>query len=118
MAFTLPQSADDVTPSIVLVGVPSEKALQRVITKLNLNNIDFSAFYEPDNDMGLSAVATVPLTEGQRAALGNYKLWNESQFLLAHSSAVRAPSSQEDGGRLFESGCANHGQVGNAMQEV
>lgn len=88
MAYTLTQSVEPLTPSIVLVGVPSQKALKRVIQKLSLNRIEFSAFHETDNDMGLSAVATVPLTEQQRSVLQNYKLWNEKS-LLAHSSVVR-----------------------------
>jgi hypothetical protein len=106
MAYTLTQSVEPLTPSIVLVGVPSQKALQRVIDKLALNRIEFVVFNEPDNDLGLTAVATVPLNEEQRAALQNYKLWNEKS-LLAHSSVVRASTSQEDEGRWFESGCAN-----------
>lgn len=106
MAYALPQSVDDFTPSIVLIGVPSKKALEKVFSKLKINRISASAFYESDDDMGLSAVATVPVNDEQRAILQNYKLWNENEFLHAHSSVVRAPSSQEDGGRLFESVCA------------
>lgn len=101
MSYALSQSVDDFTPSIVLIGVPNKKALQKVLLKLQENRIDASAFYEPDNDLGLTAVATVPLTEEQRVVLQNYKIWN-----LPHptSSVVRAPSSQDEGGRLFESG--------------
>lgn len=108
MAYTLPQSADPTTPSIVLIGVPDKKALLKVIQKLKLNRIEYSAFYESDDDMGLSAVATVPLDEDRRAVLQNYKLWNENNLTFTHarSSAVRAPSSQEDGGPSFESGRA------------
>ena len=103
MAYTLTQSVEMPTPSIVLIGVPSRKSLEKVITKLKLNNIDFSAFYEMDGDMGLSAVATVPLCEEKRAILSKYKLWNINDFSHACSSVVRAPDSQESGGRLFES---------------
>jgi hypothetical protein len=105
MAYTLSQSVDDSAPSIVLVGVPSQKALERVISKLQSNNIEHSAFYESDDDMGLTAVATVPLGEGQRQCLRGYKLWRPEQVSHAASSVVRAPSSQEDGGHRFES-CA------------
>ena len=105
MAYTLPQSVDPVTPSIVLIGVPNKKALLRVIEKLKLNHIEFSVFDEPDDDLGLTAVATVPLTEAQRALLQNYKLWSEEEFLHARSSVGRAPS-KSDGGPSFESGHA------------
>ena len=103
MAYTLSQSADDITPSIVLVGVPDKKALEKVIKKLKLNRIEFSAFHESDDDIGLSAVSTVPLNEEQRAILQNYKLWNENNLTSAPSSVVRAPSPQGEGGRWSES---------------
>ena len=108
MAFTLPQSADPVTPSIVLIGVPNQKSLLRVIEKLRLNQIEFSAFDEPDHDLGISSVATVPLDAEQRAILKNYKPWNEEDFLHARSSVGRAPS-KSDGGPSFESGRATKG---------
>ena len=86
MAYTLPQSVDLTTPSLVLIGVPDKKALKKVISKLRLNSIEFSVFDEPDDDLGLTAVATVPLTEDQRVVLQNYKLF-------ARSSVVRAGDS-------------------------
>lgn len=103
MAYALPQSVEDLPPSIVLIGVPNRRALERVIEKLRLHRIEFSPFFESDGDMGLSAVATVPLSEDERALLQNYKLWNESDFSIARSSVVRAPSLQGEGGRGFES---------------
>lgn len=105
MASTLMQSVDHVTPSIVLVGTPNVKSLRRVIEKLTLNHIGFSAFEEPDNDLGLTAVATVPLNAEQRDVLKNYKLWNKNDFSHARSSVVRAPL-KSDGGPSFEPGRA------------
>ena len=102
MAFTLPQSADPSTPNLVLIGVPNKKALEKVIQKLKLHGIDHSAFDEPDRDLGLTAVATVPVTEEQRAILRNYKLWKEENVSYAPSSVVRAPL-MSDGGPRFES---------------
>lgn len=102
MAYTLLQSVDDFTPSIVLIGVPDKKALEKVIKKLKMNRIESSAFYESDDDIGLSAVVTVPLNEEQRAILQNYKLWNENNLTYAPSSVVRAPLLS-DGGRWSES---------------
>ena len=61
MASALSRSIDGDTPSIVLIGVPNKKALERVIDKLINNRIDFSDFHEPDYDLGLTAVATVPV---------------------------------------------------------
>ena len=122
MASTLMQSVDPVTPSLVLVGVPNTKALLKVIEKLKLNQIEFSVFDEPDDDLGLTAVATVPLNEEQRAILQKYKLWNENDFLHAPSSVVRAPL-KFDGGPGFESlgayqfGCKDEDTGGSIRAE-
>lgn len=71
-----PQNSDE-TPSVVVIGVPDKNALFRVVEKLRSNNIGHQAFCEPDFNMGLSAVATVPLEQEQRRVLSNYKLWKE-----------------------------------------
>ncbi len=117
MAYTLTQSADPSTPSIVLIGVPDKKALHKVIQKLKLNRIEFSEFHESDDDLGLTAVATIPLDEDQRAVLQNYKLWNENNLTYAPSSVVRAPL-QSDGGPRFESLGAYQRADSSTMQEV
>jgi hypothetical protein len=49
------------TPFVVLIGVPNKKSFEKVLTKLEDNHIEYAQFFEPDNDMGLSAIATVPL---------------------------------------------------------
>lgn len=71
------------TPSVVLIGVPHQKALDKVIQKLQNNNIKFTEFHEPDWDMGLSAVATTPnLNCIQRNILQKYSLWKEKSNVL------------------------------------
>ena len=97
MASGLPQNIDLETPSIVLIGVPNKKSLERVIDKLINNRIDFSDFYEPDYDLGLTAVATVPVTEEQRAILQNYRLWNESTF----NTSVAQRSERRDNRQVY-----------------
>lgn len=72
----LPQNLDE-TPSCIVIGVPDKTALFRVIEKLRAHEIGHEVFYEPDFNMGLSAVATVPLGQEQRRALSNYRLWRE-----------------------------------------
>jgi hypothetical protein len=115
MASALPQSTDTVPPSIVLIGVPDKDALERVIQKLKNNRIDYSAFHEPDYDLGLTAVATVPVTEEQRAILQNYRLWNESTFNThAHSSVAERRDSRKaypEVGGSIPSARAKFGQV-------
>lgn len=97
-----------ITPSIVLIGVPDKKSLDRVIKKLIDNRIDFSDFYEPDHDMGLSAVATVPVTEEQRIILHGYRLWNESTFNNAH---VAQRSERRDSRKAYS-------EVGGSIPSV
>jgi hypothetical protein len=77
MAITHPHKTD--IPSIVLVGVPNKNALERVIKKLQLNNIAHIPFVEPDWDMGLSAVATAPISGDERDALKNYNIWRQNE---------------------------------------
>ena len=78
MARRLPQPQDfDVTPSCITIGVPDKAALFRVIEKLRSHDIGHHVFYEPDFNMGLSAVATVPIEGATRRTLSNYGLWKE-----------------------------------------
>ena len=80
VARRLPQPQDlDVTPSCITIGVPDKAALFRVVEKLRSHDIGHQVFYEPDFNMGLSAVATVPIEGAQRRALSNYRLWQEPE---------------------------------------
>jgi len=74
MAKRLPSDYDQI-PFLVVIGVSDKPALFRVINKLNENSIEHSVFYEPDDNLGLTAVATNPLTQEQRRCLSNYRLW-------------------------------------------
>jgi hypothetical protein len=82
------------TPSIVLIGVPDKAALLRVIAKLEANGIPHHAFHEPDSDMGLSAVATAPITGEQRAVLSNYRLWRKENSYIPREEVGRCDGCQ------------------------
>ena len=73
-ARRIPTESKDI-PYVVLVGVPDKSALFRVERKLRDAGVEHSVFYEPDNNMGLSALATAPLPQEQRRLLSNYRLW-------------------------------------------
>lgn len=89
VARRLPQPQNlDITPSCITIGVPDKTALFRVIEKLRLNSIPHEVFYEPDFNMGLSAVATIPLEQGQRRVLSNYRLWREPDVPTQANSVV------------------------------
>jgi len=84
MAKGLDPSYDQI-PHLVVIGVPDKTALLRVINKLKDKEIGYSVFSEPDDNLGLTAVATVPLTQEQRRVLSNYGLWR-------HAEAAPAPN--------------------------
>lgn len=63
-------------PSLVLIGAENKEELEIIINKLISYNIKFATFYEPDNDKGLTAVATEPLLDKKkRNKLMKYRLW-------------------------------------------
>ena len=73
-------SGSSETPYLVVIGVPDKPALEAIIERLNRYGIDHEAFYEPDNDMGLSAVATIPITNKKhRRAMFIYKTWTPQE---------------------------------------
>ena len=76
MASKLDESTE--LPSVVLIGVPDKESLEAVIERLTRYNIDHEAYHEPDFGIGLSAVATYPVTnKKQKKAMGTYKLWSQ-----------------------------------------
>lgn len=62
-------------PNIVLIGVPNLKSLLKVERKLMEAQIHYFAWHEPDNDMGFTSIATVPLSGHIRSILSNYRLY-------------------------------------------
>ncbi len=77
------------TPSLVLIGVPDKAALEAVIARLNRYGIKSEAFYEPDYDLGLTAVSTYPITnKNLRAAMGIYRLWTPQENLEVSNVAA------------------------------
>lgn len=62
-------------PNIILIGLPDQSALHRAQKKLALNAIPHCAWTEPDNDLGFTAIATVPIDYEKKKVLANYRLW-------------------------------------------
>ena len=86
-ARSIPKDFSDI-PYVVLIGVPDKNALFRVEKKLASCAIRHEVFYEPDGNMGLSAIATEPLGQDQRRELSNYRLWK------AENTTHREPSAR------------------------
>lgn len=76
----------------------------RVIDKLKRHQIPHYVWTEPDFDLGLTAVATVPLWGEQREVLANYRVWSEHN---ARGTAQAVCSFTGDPG-------ANSGVVSNS----
>lgn len=66
---------DQENPNHVTIGVPNVAALRRVLKKLSDNQIPHYAWSEPDNDMGLTSIATIPLVGEERKPLANYRTY-------------------------------------------
>ena len=63
-------------PSLVLIGVPDKTGLESTINLLTKSDIKYAAFYEPDDEEGLTAIATEPITDrAKRSVLRSYSLW-------------------------------------------
>ena len=61
--------------SIVIVGVKNKNELLKVSNRLKDNNVDFEMFFEPDFDMGESALATRPIVGEERLLFKKYNLY-------------------------------------------
>jgi hypothetical protein len=48
--------------------------MERVLAKLKANQIQHFAWTEPDYDMGMTAIVTIPLDEKRKQCLANYRL--------------------------------------------
>jgi len=61
--------------SIVLFEVKNEEHLVKVNDYLESRNIKTYMFFEPDYDMGYTAIATEPMDEEDRVAFKRFKMW-------------------------------------------
>lgn len=66
------------TSSIVLLQIPSRDELEVELKKIQSIGITCASFTEPYDDMGLTAFATMPVTEEKRHLFKPYTLWGRS----------------------------------------
>jgi len=63
-------------PWLVVCTVPDAGALGAAKLRLDAAGIDCSLFFEPDDDLGFTALATGPIAGPQRRHLRGYPLWS------------------------------------------
>lgn len=63
------------TTKLITLSIDSEEHLHEVSRKLELHNVGHHMFFEPDDNMGFSALATHPITGKERNHFKKFKLW-------------------------------------------
>lgn len=61
--------------SLIVLAVPSQEALYKVQAHLATLDIAHQMFFEPDFNIGDSAIGTRPLLDAERPLLRRYPLW-------------------------------------------
>lgn len=64
--------------SIVLIQIPDRETLEQEFEKIQSLGIECASFYEPYDDMGMTAFSTLPIGEEDRHHFKNYNLWGRS----------------------------------------
>ena len=63
------------TSSIIIFQIPDEQTLKNELNYIQSLGIECASFYEPYEDMGITAFATLPVTEDKRHLFKKYTLW-------------------------------------------
>lgn len=63
------------TSSIIMFQIPDEETLKKELEYIESLGIECASFYEPYEDMGITAFATLPVTEDKRHFFKKYTLW-------------------------------------------
>lgn len=88
-------------PSLVVIGVPHENSMKKVIAKLKELQLAHYEWIDPDFNESVTAIATIPLTVNQKDFLRNYRLWRHSPgaataaCLLAQDGGAKGRHSSE-----------------------
>jgi hypothetical protein len=77
---------------IVVLTVTDQIALVQTIDRLTAIDVQCAAFYEPDNDFGLTAICTEPIADQRRRFFRNYPLWSDNVDATARGPPSRCPA--------------------------
>ena len=81
--------------SLVLLAVPDVEALYSLRDRLTSKGVRTELFYEPDFQMGHSALATEPLGQDRRKFLRGLPLWKLDSALAAYQASQASKASVE-----------------------
>lgn len=74
--FSLPDNKKPNTTSfLVLFSAKDEDDLKKKADYLDMHNISYEMFNEPDYDTGFTAICTEPIYNEQRKLFSKFKLW-------------------------------------------
>ena len=73
---------------MVLIGVPNLASLEKTQRKLAAAGIVHYDWIEPGNDLGFTAIATVPLSREKKKVLANYRLWSPTRACSSEKEQV------------------------------
>lgn len=60
--------------SLILLSAADEQDVKRIMKKLDRRGIEYVSFFEPDNDMGYSAICTRPVIDDRERTF--FRKWN------------------------------------------
>ncbi len=64
---------------LVVLTVTDQVELAQLIDRLAAIDVRCAAFYEPDNDFGLTAICTEPIVDQRRRFFRQYRLWSSAE---------------------------------------
>ena len=74
--------------NLVVLSVPSEKHLHAAVARIECIGLRCEIFYEPDNELGYTAVCTEPVSGPARRIFRRFQLW---QFARGDRAPPRPP---------------------------
>lgn len=72
-SFQKPQN----TAFLVLFSVETQEKLLKIADNLEKSGVKSVLFFEPDDNMGYSALATEPISEEKRRIFRRFRLWKQ-----------------------------------------
>ena len=79
LGFQLPpEKKPDKTSFLILLDADNQDHLNEIARYLDDRDIEFHKFFEPDYDMGYTAICTEPLSQDKRKYFKKFNLWKHT----------------------------------------